>query len=127
MLDQTLPHPNFILLYVSNPQQSTTFYQTLLGCEPIESSATFAMFALNSGVMLGLWSRETVLPAASGQSGNSEIAMTVGNKESVLAMYQLWTERGITIIQEPTAMDFGFTFVATDADGHRIRVFAPAA
>ena len=27
----------------------------------------------------------------------------------------------------PTAMDFGFTFVALDPDGHRLRVFAPGA
>jgi hypothetical protein len=27
----------------------------------------------------------------------------------------------------PTKMDFGTTFVALDPDGHRLRVFAPAA
>jgi hypothetical protein len=27
----------------------------------------------------------------------------------------------------PVQMDFGTTFVATDPDGHRLRVFVPAA
>ncbi|WP_374468302.1 hypothetical protein [Ferrovibrio sp.] len=29
------------------------------------------------------------------------------------------------ILQPPTAMDFGYTFLAADPDGHRLRVFAP--
>ena len=35
-------------------------------------------------------------------------------------------KRGIEILQKPTRMDFGFTFVGLDPDGHRLRVFAPA-
>jgi predicted enzyme related to lactoylglutathione lyase len=31
------------------------------------------------------------------------------------------------VAQPPTRMDFGFTFLALDPDGHRLRVFAPAA
>jgi predicted enzyme related to lactoylglutathione lyase len=38
-----------------------------------------------------------------------------------------WSKRGLTIAQPPTQMDFGHTFVALDPDGHRLRVFAPAA
>jgi predicted enzyme related to lactoylglutathione lyase len=37
-----------------------------------------------------------------------------------------WKLLGLDIIQEPTKMDFGFTFTAADPDGHRLRVFAPA-
>ena len=33
---------------------------------------------------------------------------------------------GLRIIQEPTKMDFGFTFTAADPDGHRLRVFNPS-
>ena len=56
--------PNFILLYVDSPTASATFYTELLGHPPVEASPTFVMFALSSGVMLGLWSRHTVEPAA---------------------------------------------------------------
>jgi catechol 2,3-dioxygenase-like lactoylglutathione lyase family enzyme len=118
--------PNFILLYVESPPASAAFYADLLGRPPVESSPTFAMFALASGVMLGLWARHTVEPAASG-AGGGEIAFTVADAAAVDAVYADWRGRGLTVIQPPTGMDFGRTFVALDPDGHRLRVFAPVA
>src|SRR5262245_42171395 len=50
-----MPDPNFILLYVDSPTASARFYADVIGKPPVESSPTFAMFALESGVMLGLW------------------------------------------------------------------------
>ncbi len=32
-------------------------------------------------------------------------------------------DRGLTIAQAPSDMDFGRTFVALDPDGHRLRVY----
>ena len=121
-----LPDPNFILLYVESPAQSAAFYANLLGRAAVESSPTFAMFALASGVMLGLWARHTVEPAASG-SGGGEIAFTVADPAAVEAVHADWRRAGLAIAQPPTRMDFGHTFVALDPDGHRLRVFAPAA
>jgi catechol 2,3-dioxygenase-like lactoylglutathione lyase family enzyme len=119
-----LADPNFILLYVESPAASAAFYANLLGRPPIESSPTFAMFALASGVMLGLWARHTVEPSASG-SGGGEIAFTVADAAAVAAVHADWHGRGLAIVQPPTRMDFGQTFVALDPDGHRLRVFAP--
>ena len=48
-----MSHPNFVILYVDDPPRSADFYATLLGRGPADLSATFAMFALESGVMLG--------------------------------------------------------------------------
>ncbi|MDE2398317.1 MAG: VOC family protein [Burkholderiales bacterium] len=118
--------PNFILLYVESPTESADFYRRLLGKAPVEASPTFAMFALESGVMLGLWARRTVAPQAT-PPGGSEIAFAVADNAHVTATHADWTARGLPIAQAPTAMDFGFTFVALDPDGHRLRVFAPAA
>ena len=118
--------PNFIILYVDNPTASAAFYTRLLGRSPIETSPTFVMFALASGVMLGLWSRHTVMPAANA-AGGSELAFTVADGATVVAMHADWRERGLSIAQTPVEMDFGITFVALDPDGHRLRVFAPAA
>ena len=59
-----MPIPNFTILYVDNPPASADFYAGLLGQQPVETSPTFALFALPSGLMLGLWSRHTVEPAA---------------------------------------------------------------
>jgi len=85
------------------------------------------MFALGSGVMLGLWSRETVEPAVTSAAGSGELAIAVVDRDAVETMHTDWTRRGLKIAQEPTDMDFGRTFVALDPDGHRVRVFAPSA
>jgi hypothetical protein len=77
--------------------------------------------------MLGLWSRHTVEPAAQAGAGAAEIAFTVPDAESVRMTHADWAARGIRIAQAPTAMDFGHSFVGLDPDGHRLRVFAPAA
>ncbi|WNJ93287.1 VOC family protein [Bosea sp. 685] len=116
---------NFIILYVDSPTASARFYADLLGREPLDSSATFAMFALPSGIMLGLWSRHTVEPAAGAAGGGAEIAMTVTDAAAVDAAHTDWAARGLAILQAPTDLDFGRTFVALDPDGHRLRVFAP--
>jgi catechol 2,3-dioxygenase-like lactoylglutathione lyase family enzyme len=121
-----MPHPNFVILYVENPPASATFYADLLGQPPVEASPTFALFALRSGVMLGLWSRHTVEPAAAAAGGGAELAVTVDDDAAVDATCADWTRRGLPIAQAPTQMDFGRTFVALDPDGHRLRVFAPA-
>ncbi|XXZ32247.1 VOC family protein [Sorangium sp. So ce321] len=117
---------NFVLLYVDDPAASAAFYASVLGRPPVEASPTFAMFALESGVMLGLWSRHTVEPAATAPGGG-ELAFTVADAAAVRATHAAWTERGLAIAQAPTQLDFGYTFVALDRDGHRLRVFAPGA
>jgi catechol 2,3-dioxygenase-like lactoylglutathione lyase family enzyme len=122
-----MPDPNFVILYVDSPAASASFYADLLGKPPVESSPTFAMFALDSGVMLGLWSRRTVEPATTAPGGGGEIAFTVADADAVHAVHADWRKRGLTVIQVPTRLDFGHTFVALDPDGHRLRVFAPAA
>ena len=43
------------------------------------------------------------------------------------ATYAAWTKLGLAVVQEPTRMDFGFTFVVADPDGHRLRPFVRAA
>ncbi|WP_158812488.1 VOC family protein [Methylocapsa sp. S129] len=116
---------NFILLYVANPKLSEAFYADLLGRPAVESSPTFVMFGMRSGIMLGLWGRDGVKPAANAPGGG-EIAFALENGEAVDARHADWRERGLKIVQSPTDMDFGRTFVALDPDGHRLRVFAPS-
>jgi catechol 2,3-dioxygenase-like lactoylglutathione lyase family enzyme len=120
-----MPDMNFVLLYVDSPPVSAKFYASLLDKPPVEASPTFAMFAMESGVMLGLWSRHTVEPLPVAQAGAGEIAFAVESNATVDAMFADWRKRGLPIAQAPTAMDFGHTFVALDPDGHRLRVFAP--
>jgi catechol 2,3-dioxygenase-like lactoylglutathione lyase family enzyme len=118
--------PNFLILYVANPTASAAFYADLLGKPPVEASPTFAMFALSSGVMLGLWAAPGVVPAAT-PAGGSELAFAVESDDAVRTRHAAWVAKGLPILQAPVAMDFGFTFTAADPDDHRLRVFAPGA
>ena len=120
-----MPDFSFLLLHVADDAASAAFYSELLGIPIIERKEGFAMLPLRDGVMLGLWLKETVEPQSSGQTGASEIAFAVADKAAVEALHADWKERGLAIIQAPTRMSFGTTFVALDPDGHRLRVFAP--
>ena len=83
------------------------------------------MLPAGPGLMLGLWQRDGVKPPATRGAGG-EMAFTAQGKAEVDALYAEWRERGLAIAQAPTSMDFGYTFVALDPDGQRLRVFAPA-
>lgn len=122
-----MTQPNFILLYVSSPVESAALYSRLLGREPIEASPAFAMFALDGGFKLGLWARHTVEPmvAPSTTSAASELAFAQPDAAAVDDLHAAWTALGLTIIQAPTSMDFGYTFTAVDLEGHRLRAYAP--
>jgi predicted enzyme related to lactoylglutathione lyase len=76
--------------------------------------------------MLGLWAAHDVQPPATAVGG-SELAFAVDGVDTVQAMHAAWRAQGLVIAQSPTTMDFGYTFVALDPDGHRLRVFAPGA
>jgi catechol 2,3-dioxygenase-like lactoylglutathione lyase family enzyme len=122
-----MPNFNFVVLYVENAQASAAFYAGLLGRPVVDSSPGFAMLPLSDSVMLGLWSRENVRPAAVAPAGASEVSFGVADAAAVKAAFSDWKRRGLNIIQEPVQVDFGHTFVATDPDGHRLRVLAPLA
>ena len=116
---------NFILIYVDDVAASEAFYTSILGRQPVESSPTFAMMPAAPGLMLGLWKREGVMPKAT-PAGGGEIAFSASGKAEVDALFAEWRRRGVAIAQEPTAMDFGYTFVGLDPNGQRLRVFAPS-
>lgn len=118
---------SFLLLHVADHVASAKLFHELLAIPILEQKPDIAILPLREGVMLGLWSKETVEPQSTGQSGASEIAFTVADAATVTATHADWKARGLTIAQPPTRMSFGTTFVAVDPDGHRLRVFAPDA
>ena len=118
-----MAHPDFFILYVDHPPRSATFYADLFGTAPVECSPTFALFVLDSGVKFGLWSKHTVEPATTLIGGGGEVAFSVADRGTVDALYAEWTQRGLRVAQVPVEMDFGYTFVVLDPDGHRLRVF----
>jgi catechol 2,3-dioxygenase-like lactoylglutathione lyase family enzyme len=122
-----MTEPTMIILYVKDAPASAAFYADIIGRAPVEASANFAMFVLSSGVKFGLWSRDEVAPAVTAPPGGAELAITLGDADAVRAAHADWRRRGLAVVQEPTAMDFGYTCVALDPDGHRLRLFAPSA
>jgi len=119
-----MPTLNYILLAVADPAASNRFYSALLGQEPVENSPTFVLYVLPNGIKLGLWTASEITPAPKA-AGGVEITFSQASPAEVRATHADWQHEA-TIVQPPTLMDFGFTFVAEDPDGHRLRVFSPA-
>lgn len=117
----------FTILYVSNVRQSAQFYSDRLGVPVAEESPGFAMLPLPGGAMLGLWIKAGVSPAPTAAPGASEMAFTVADVAALQAMHDDWVAKGVPMLNPPTAMDFGLNFTAADPDGHRLRMFVPAA
>ena len=119
--------PNLTILYVDSPELSAAFYEGLLNTAAVERSPTFALFVFPGGIRLGLWSRHTVEPAAAGAPGLVELAVPLADPAAVDAAHERFSTAGHTVLQPPTDMEFGRTFVVTDPDGHRIRFYNPPA
>ena len=116
---------SFVLLYVADVARSQDFYAGILEKPAIEASPGFAMFEAAPGVRLGLWRADEVEPQATA-TGGGEICITVDSEAAVEATAAAWRGKGVALALAPKRLDFGFTFVALDPDGHRLRVFAPA-
>lgn len=117
--------PTMTILYVEAPRTSAAFYERLFDLAPVETSDTFALFALPGGLMLGLWSRHTVEPKAAATGGGCELAIRSASPPLVDELHSRWLALGISMLQAPEDLEFGRTFTAVDPDGHRIRVFTP--
>ncbi len=118
--------PQFTILYVANPTRSALFYRELFGRQPVEESPTFAMFVFESGARLALWSSATVKPAVTQTAGAMELAFALPDDDAIDRLSAEWLARGLTQIQAPTKMEFGYTCMALDPDGHRLRLYCPA-
>ncbi|HAT1129874.1 TPA: drug:proton antiporter [Legionella pneumophila] len=116
--------PNLVLFYVSDIEKSTRFYSELLNAQPIHTEPDYSMFLLKSGLRLGLWSQNSALPTPTALGGGSELAILVPNEQAVGELFKTYQTKNFKIIQEPTPMDFGYTFVTCDPDDHRIRFFS---
>lgn len=121
-----MPHPVFTILYVNHPQNSAGFYEELLQQPPLELSPTFGLFKINDGFILGLWSKHTMQPTTTATPGAIELALPKATVHEVDTIYKQWQslqQKGLVFLSAPQQMEFGYNFIATDPDGHRIRVF----
>jgi len=116
---------NYLLLAVRDPLRSAELYTKLLGREPVEKAPTFVLYVLPTGLKIGLWLADEVEPKPNA-AGGIEISFSEESKDAVRATFEEWTKLGLKVVQAPTEMDFGFTFVVEDYDGHRLRPFVLA-
>jgi len=116
---------NYLLLAVKDPQKSAAIYDQLFGLKPVESSPGFVLYVFKTGFKVGLWSAGDMQPPPQ-PAGGVELSFSLPDEKAVRDTYAAWTKLGLPVVQEPTRMDFGFTFVVADPDGHRLRPFALA-
>lgn len=113
---------NYLLLAVRDPLKSAELYTKLLGREPVEKAPTFVLYVLPGGLKIGLWLADEMEPKPNA-AGGIEISFSEESKDAVRATFEEWSKLGLKVVQTPTEMDFGFTFVVEDPDGHRLRPF----
>ena len=119
------PAPNLLLLYVEDPLASAAFYEALFQIAPAARFPTYAAFAFPGGLTVGLWSTHARDFASGGTGHRSELAFMVPDADGVRRLHDRWSAAGVPIEQPLHQAVFGLTFVATDPDGHRIRVCTP--
>ncbi|CEG58630.1 VOC family protein [Legionella fallonii] len=117
-----LLEPSVIVLYVNNIAISSDFYQNLLGITAEEASPTFYSFKLSNGMSLALKTKHGVEPLPDEKSGNGELAFTLDNNKKVDELFAEWQAKEIDILLPPSIVPYGYTFVAQDPDGNRLRV-----
>ncbi|WP_024794145.1 VOC family protein [Tomitella biformata] len=114
--------PNLFLVYVTDIERSTTFYQDLFNIEPVMLTPRYVPFEVAPGVLFALWSGRPE-NAARTTPRTSEVGLMVpGSAAAVDAVHATWTAQGVTVIEEPHDEVFGRTFVVADPDGNLIRV-----
>ena len=116
--------PNSVILYVSDVETSTAFYRGILGHGPIETYPGFSVFKLSDDMTLGLQAADEIEPAAEPYVVGVELSLSDVEHTDVDRLHAQWKMLGIPMVLEPTVLEFGYTFVATDPDGHRLRVCA---
>lgn len=115
-----------IIFYVNDLNTSRDFYKNLLSIEPMDKEDNFTIFPLKSGLRLGLWAKDAVKPVVSEQGNNKvsgELSFQATEDDEIERLYANWCNKNVTIVQTPSMMDFGYTFVGLDPDNNRLRVF----
>lgn len=116
--------PNSVILYVSDVEISTEFYNRVFSCQPVETFQDFSLYMLTEDFMLGLQQKDAIDPKAQKHFGGFELSFSDVGDQDVDRIYHEWKELGVEIELPPQKLDFGYTVVGKDPDGHRLRVCA---
>lgn len=116
--------PNSVILYVDDVDASTAFYKAIFGEDPIEAFPGFSVFSLKDGFILGLQTKHDIEPKPQPAFGGFELCLSDISIEEVDAIFNDFKALNVPMVLPPTRLEFGYTFVALDPDGHRIRLCA---
>ncbi len=117
----TSPKPNLQLIYVSDIERSTTFYKTIFEADPVFSRPRYVAFSAGGEALFAIWTGGTIPDITAPRF--SEIGIMLPSNEDVDRLFKKWQRNpDIKIVQEPCTEVFGLTFLASDPDGHIIRV-----
>ncbi|MBO0810498.1 MAG: VOC family protein [Microlunatus sp.] len=113
--------PNLFLIYVTDVQRATSFYNDLFGMQPKLVTPRYVPYEVAPGVLFALWSgRQDQITDA---PRTCEVGLMLpGGAAEIDALYQTWVAKGVTVHQEPYDDVFGRTFMITDPDQNLIRV-----
>lgn len=121
-----MPSPNMFTVYADDVEKSTAFYADVFEQPASQTIPGFAMFTWKEGWNFGIWGKDSVVPQTQTSGGATELGLPLPDNDAVDSLHQQWKAKGVSILQAPTMMGFGYTFTATDPDGNRLRPFAPA-
>ncbi|MEF2482173.1 VOC family protein [Vibrio mimicus] len=116
--------PNSLILYVSDVEKSTNFYNMIFSCQPVETYQDFTLYFLKDDFMLGLQQKDVIDPKAPDMFGGFELSFSDVKDQDVDFIYEQWKAIGVEIELHPQKLEFGYTVVGKDPDGHRLRVCA---
>jgi len=117
----TNPKANLQLIYVTNINRSTKFYELLFNAQPIFSSPRYVAFDAGDQNLFAIWTGGTTPDITAPRF--SEIGIMLPTDQEVDDLFVKWKEKPeITILQKPQTEVFGRTFLVQDPDGHIIRV-----
>lgn len=115
------PKANLQLVYVSDIARSTSFYKTIFKSEPIFESPRYVAFSVGAEVLFAIWTGGTKPDRSTPRF--SEIGIMLKSNDDVDNLFKEWQQiPNIEIVREPYDEVFGRTFLASDPDGHIIRV-----
>ncbi len=114
--------PDMTIFYVSDIPASARYYVEVFAQEPQELSPGFGLFILSNGLKIGLWKAGAVQPPSTFTGCGAELVLHAASDEDVETAHRRWSAAGLDILDPPTRREFGYSFVSTDPDGHRVRV-----
>lgn len=115
--------PNLQLIYVSDIERSTNFYNFIFKKEPIFVSPRYVAYSSSGDALFAIWSGGE--KPTTGIPRFSEIGIMLPTGKDVDNLYTEWknqVECKINVLKEPYTDVFGRTFLISDPDGHIIRV-----